>query len=166
MTRKIVVDCNFQGKKVPVDFFIGEPDETHHPLHFQADFVSKKGGMVPPDVMEAMSKVKQLADKNKVPFADLCYYAMLIANGKADDMDIDDVNVLKKFDEILASDDDSIKNESDDSSSETQNIEDDSQYQENQETHSVEYEELSHDDVNIEESEEQQAEGEEESENK
>ncbi len=163
MTRKIVVDCNFQGKKVPVDFFIGEPDETHHPLHFQADFVSKKGGMVPPDVMEAMSKVKQLADKNKVPFADLCYYAMLIANGKADDMDIDDVNVLKKFDEILASDDESIKNESDDSSSETQNIEDDSQ---DQGTNSVEYEELSHEDVNIEESEEQKEEGEEESENK
>ena len=54
-----------QGKKIPIDFYIGEPDATHHPLHFQADFLSKKGGMVPSDVMEAMSKVKELADKNK-----------------------------------------------------------------------------------------------------
>ncbi len=127
MTRKIVIDCNIQGKKIPIDFYIGEPDATHHPLHFQADFLSKKGGMVPPDVMEAMSKVKELADKNKVPFADLCYYAMLIANGKADEMDIDDVNVLRKYDEILSSDDQAdadYNTQSDDKEDETQEDED------------------------------------------
>ncbi len=129
MTRKIVIDCNIQGKKIPIDFYIGEPDATHHPLHFQADFLSKKGGMVPSDVMEAMSKVKELADKNNVPFADLCYYAMLIANGKADEMDIDDVNVLRKYDEILSSDDQSASDydtSSNDSDSEAQ---DDASYQ-------------------------------------
>ena len=47
-----------------LQFFIGKPEKGHHPLHFQADWLSKsRGGMIPGEVMEAVTQLQELAEK-------------------------------------------------------------------------------------------------------
>lgn len=61
----------------PFTIFIGQPEGAHHPLHFQADWLSKeRGGMIPPDVMDAVSQLWELAKKNGVSLEELCVYAL------------------------------------------------------------------------------------------
>ena len=61
----------------PFAIFIGKPEEGHHPLHFQADWLSKaRGGMIPGEVMEAVTQLQELAKKNGVALEDLCVYAL------------------------------------------------------------------------------------------
>ena len=61
----------------PFAIYIGEPEPGHHPLHFQADWLSKqRGGTIPEEVMDAISKLKELADKNNVSLEELCVYSL------------------------------------------------------------------------------------------
>jgi hypothetical protein len=75
--KKFTVPCNFGGQQSPFTIYIGEPKEGNHPIQNQADWLSKeRGGQVPPEVMESLSKLKELADKNNVSFEELCVYAL------------------------------------------------------------------------------------------
>ena len=82
--KKFTINCDFGGQLSPFAIYIGQPEQGHHPLHFQADWLSKqRGGTVPADVMDAISKLKDLADKNNVSLEELCVYAL----GSTDDKD-------------------------------------------------------------------------------
>lgn len=85
MVKKFSIPCAFDSGSIePFDFFVGDPTEGKHPIEFQSKWLSEvKGGHVPPDVMESIKKIKELADRNKVSFEDLCVYAIEIANDKA-----------------------------------------------------------------------------------
>jgi hypothetical protein len=75
--KKFTVPCDFGGKMAPFTIYIGEPESTHHPLHFQADWLSKeRGGTIPGDVMESLAKLFQLAKKNNLSFEELCVYTL------------------------------------------------------------------------------------------
>ena len=75
--KKFSVPCNFNGVKAPFTIYIGEPENKHHPLHFQADWLSKeRGGNIPQEIMDSIAKLKDLADKNSVSFEELCVYAL------------------------------------------------------------------------------------------
>ena len=75
--KKFTINCDFNGQKSPFTVFIGKPQETHHPLHFQAEWLSsQRGGSIPPEVMESVSKIQELAKKNGVSLEDLCVYAI------------------------------------------------------------------------------------------
>lgn len=75
--KKFTINCDFGGQIAPFAIYIGQPERGHHPLHFQADWLSKnRGGTVPPAVMDAISKLKDLAEKNSVSFEELCVYAL------------------------------------------------------------------------------------------
>ena len=75
--KKFSINCDFGGQMSPFTFFIGKPEHGHHPLHFQADWLSKqRGGVVPSDVMEAISQLQELAEKNGVSLEELCVYAL------------------------------------------------------------------------------------------
>lgn len=75
--KKFTVPCNFNGVKSPFTIYIGEPEPQHHPLHFQADWLSKeRGGQIPQEVMDSIGKLKDLAEKNNVSFEELCVYAL------------------------------------------------------------------------------------------
>lgn len=79
--KKFTIPCNFGGTKSPFTVYIGEPEPRHHPLHFQNDWLSKeRGGSIPGEVMDAIAKLKELAEKNGVPFEDLCVYALQVAS--------------------------------------------------------------------------------------
>ncbi len=75
--KKFSINCDFNGQKSPVTFYIGIPEIEHHPLHFQADWLSKqRGGNVPGDIMEAIEDLHMIAKKNNVLLEDLCVYAL------------------------------------------------------------------------------------------
>lgn len=75
--RKFSINCDFGGQLAPFDIFIGQPEKSHHPLHFQADWLLKqRGGTILPEVMDAIAKLNALALENGVPLEDLCVYAL------------------------------------------------------------------------------------------
>lgn len=77
MTKAFEFDCDFGGQKSKFKFYIGEPEQGHHPLHFQADWLSKeRNGTVPAEVMDAISKLHELSKKNNVSLEDLAVYAL------------------------------------------------------------------------------------------
>lgn len=83
--KKFTVSCDFGGVTAPFTVYIGDPDPKHHPLHFQAEWLSKhRGGTIPGEVMESISKLYDLAKKNNVSFEELCVYA-LSENADEDD---------------------------------------------------------------------------------
>lgn len=82
MIKKFDIPCDFGGKQSPVTLYIGDPRSENHPLQFQNNWLSStKGGSVPQDIMDSISKIRDLAEKNNVSFEDLCYFAVKKANG-------------------------------------------------------------------------------------
>ncbi len=78
--KKFTIPCNFNGVKAPFTVYIGNPEKSHHPLQFQAEWLIKqRGGSIPQEVMESLEKLKMIADKNGVPFEELCEYALSAA---------------------------------------------------------------------------------------
>ncbi|WP_323733417.1 DUF2610 domain-containing protein [Candidatus Bandiella euplotis] len=75
--KKFKIPCTFGGNTSPVTFYIGNPEKDHHPIQFQADWLSKeRGGTVPAEIMKSLEELKALSDKNGVPFEELCSYAL------------------------------------------------------------------------------------------
>lgn len=76
--KKFTLICDFQGgQKAPFDFYIGQPEPDHHPLHFQTTWLSSaRGGTAPADIMESLQKLYTLSRENNMNFEDLCFYAM------------------------------------------------------------------------------------------
>lgn len=75
--KKFTINCDFGGQIAPFTIYVGQPEPGHHPLHFQAEWLSKeRGGTIPAQVMDAVGKLKDLAEKNKVSFEELCVYAL------------------------------------------------------------------------------------------
>lgn len=75
--KKFTVPCSFGGVKSPFTIYIGEPEPRHHPVQFQADWLSKhRGGVIPGEIMDSLEKLHELAKKNNVSFEELCEYAL------------------------------------------------------------------------------------------
>ena len=86
MVKKFNYICDFNGTKHPVTFYVGHAAKDSHPIGFQAQWLSKtRGGKVPKELMDALEKIKELADAQKVPFDELCEYVL-------DEMKITDEN--------------------------------------------------------------------------
>lgn len=75
--RKFTINCDFGGQMAPFAIFIGVPKEGNHPLEHQAKWLTdNRGGVIPPEIMDAITKLQDLAKKNNVPLEDLCVYAL------------------------------------------------------------------------------------------
>jgi hypothetical protein len=98
--KKFTVNCDFGGQIAPFTIYLGEPESSHHPLHFQSDWLSKtRGGSIPGQVMDAVAKLKTLAEKNKVSFEELCVYALGAAQQEEDE---GEPNVVEAVDDAAA----------------------------------------------------------------
>lgn len=83
MVKKFTTNCDFSGTKAPVTFFIGESYAGTHPLAFQSKWLGQeKGGKVPEYIMNSFSKLKDISDRNKVSFEDLCSFVIDEINAK------------------------------------------------------------------------------------
>jgi hypothetical protein len=78
MKQKFTVPCDFGDKKVPVTLYIGNPaPQSPHPLNFQNKWLNeKRGGNIPPAIMDSFAKLLQIAKKNCVSFSELCSYVI------------------------------------------------------------------------------------------
>jgi hypothetical protein len=75
--KRFSVPCDFGGKRSPFHVYIGEPNPKNHPLHFQADWLSKeRGGTIPSEVMESFEKLHKISIEQGVSFEELCVYAL------------------------------------------------------------------------------------------
>jgi hypothetical protein len=84
MVKKFTTNCDFSGKKAPITLYVGDPAIGSHPLGFQSTWLGKaRGGTVPTDIMDAFAKLKDVSEKNKVPFEDLCAYVIEELNSSA-----------------------------------------------------------------------------------
>lgn len=120
--KKFSVPCNFNGQVAPFTIYIGSPKDGNHPLHFQADWLSKeRGGTIPPEVMDSIAKLKDLADKNNVSFEDLCVYALGAAQQEEETEKDDPENTINP--DTL----DSYKNESADGTESASGTNDDNE---------------------------------------
>jgi len=108
--KKFTINCDFGGQMSPFTIYIGKPEKNHHPLHFQADWLAKaRGGMIPGEVMEAVTQLQELAEKNGVALEELCVYALgsekqqeeldaSMENEEGVDSDLDSNEILDKGD--------------------------------------------------------------------
>jgi hypothetical protein len=78
MVKKFTTSCDFSGKEVPVTFYLGEPSpESPHPIAFQNKWlVTTRGGTVPAEVMDSFSKLREISEKNRLSFEELCDYVV------------------------------------------------------------------------------------------
>jgi hypothetical protein len=82
--KKFSINCDFGGQIAPFTIYIGTPEANHHPLHFQADWLSKqRGGSIPPEIMDAIAKLKELAGKHNISLEELCVYSLGVAQQEA-----------------------------------------------------------------------------------
>ncbi len=99
MTKNFSIPCDFNGQVQQVLFTIGAPDADHHPIHFQSTWLSTvKGGVVPADIMNSISKLQKLAYKHKVSFEELCYYAINVANGSIENDNQEYAKIIEEMD--------------------------------------------------------------------
>lgn len=79
--KKFSITCSFGGTSAPFSVYLGAPEKGHHPLQFQADWLSKeRGGTIPQSVMDSLAKLQEISERNNVPFEELCEYAMQAAS--------------------------------------------------------------------------------------
>lgn len=85
--KKFTVPCAFGSATAPFTIYIGSPEPQHHPVHFQAEWLTKhRGGVIPGKVMDSIGRLYELAKKNNVPFEELCVYALKeFGDDKSDD---------------------------------------------------------------------------------
>ena len=77
MVKKFTIPCDFSGKKYPITFYVGNAAVGSHPIGFQSKWLSnERGGTVPEALMESLKKLKEISDRNKVDFEELCTYVI------------------------------------------------------------------------------------------
>lgn len=74
MAKKFTLACNSNGQTINIDFLVGNPSESSHPIGFQMKFLSSKGINVPDEVINALSNLHNIAKKNHIEFDELLDY--------------------------------------------------------------------------------------------
>ena len=75
--KKFSINCDFGGQIAPFTVYIGLPKPGNHALDHQAKWLgSNRQGTIPAEVMDAIAKLQELADKNGVLLEELCVYAL------------------------------------------------------------------------------------------
>lgn len=84
MVKKFTTNCSFGGQVSPVTLYVGNPAEGSHPLAFQSRWLGKeRGGEIPPNIMDSFSKLSEIAQKNRIPFEEVCAYVIEEVNARA-----------------------------------------------------------------------------------
>ena len=77
MVKKFNTKCNFGSRSSDVTLYVGDPATGSHPFNFQSKWLAKeRGGNIPPNIMDSFGKLVEIAEKNRVPFEDLCSYVI------------------------------------------------------------------------------------------
>ena len=75
--RKLSIPCDFRGEMVPFSLYVGNPSPKHHPMQFQAYWLSdRRGGSIPQPVMDALEHLHQIALEENYSFEELVVTAL------------------------------------------------------------------------------------------
>ena len=74
MTKKFSLNCKVGADNIPLDFYIGDPQENSHPIGFQMKFLSQKGVSVPENIVASLSSLNDIAKRNRISFEELFEY--------------------------------------------------------------------------------------------
>ena len=79
--KQFQIPTILNGNKTTFIFGVGNPDQTHHPLHFQLDYLQKIGGEINDEFKNAVSKVHKISIEYIIPLDALFYYVCRISGG-------------------------------------------------------------------------------------
>lgn len=99
MVKKITVNCDFNGKSHPIDFYIGDSAKGKNPIGTQANWLNQeRGGNVPSNLMESLDKIKKISDEHQIPFEILYDHVVKeMQNGKTlKDIEVSETKKIKK----------------------------------------------------------------------
>ena len=98
MVRKFELNCLVNQQELAISFYVGDPQDSSHPIGYQMKYLSKKGVVVPENIVNSLSSLNEIAKKNRVPFEELFQYV-------SDQLNSGDVvkNAFNKFNEISRS---------------------------------------------------------------
>lgn len=74
MTKKFSLNCKVGAEDILIDFYVGDPQESSHPIGFQMKYLSQKGVKIPENVVSSLSSLNEIAKRNRVSFEDLFEY--------------------------------------------------------------------------------------------
>lgn len=75
--KEFTTSCpNANGGNTSVTLYLGYPSTGNHPLANQNKALSSRGYSIPEHVMESFQKLAEIAEKNNIPFIDLCDYVI------------------------------------------------------------------------------------------
>lgn len=95
MVKKFDLNCIVNQQELPISFYVGDPQETSHPIGHQMKYLGQKGVSVPEDIVKSLNDLNEIAKRNRVPFEHLLQYV-------TDELNSGDVvkNAFNKFNEI------------------------------------------------------------------
>jgi hypothetical protein len=75
--KEFTTNCSTSnGGSAPVTLYLGYPSIGNHPLANQNRALSNRGYSIPEHVMESFKKLADIAEKNNIPFIELCDYVI------------------------------------------------------------------------------------------
>jgi hypothetical protein len=74
MVKKFTINCKIGNQESPLDLFVGNPNDSSHPIGFQMKFFSKLGVEIPENVVKSLSNLNEIAKRNRIPFEDVLGY--------------------------------------------------------------------------------------------
>lgn len=85
--KKFSLPCDFNGQISPFVVYIGDPKLEAHPLQNQSQWLTKeRGGTISPVIMESLKELHKISIENKLPFDELCEYAVKLGAQEKDGM--------------------------------------------------------------------------------
>lgn len=79
--KKFTINCDYGGQLSPTTIYIGTPKEGNSAVYFQQDWLSKeKGGRIPSNILNLLTELQEISQRNGVCLAELCAYALITAN--------------------------------------------------------------------------------------
>jgi hypothetical protein len=75
--KKFTVPSRFGAEEAPFAIYVGRPVDDAHPLEQQAAWLLReRGGVLPPEVMDAFAELHNVALENEVLFEELAVFAL------------------------------------------------------------------------------------------
>ena len=74
MVRKFELNCLVNQQELAISFYVGDPQDSSHPIGYQMKYLTQRGVVVPEDVVKSISSLNEIAKRNRVPFEELLQY--------------------------------------------------------------------------------------------
>lgn len=104
--KKFKINCDIEGQVTPIILLIGSPENTHNPIHFQSDWLSKQRQInISAELLTSLKETAEIAEQYKINLDILCLYALGLAAEENNQIDKES-SETKDTEKVLDDDDD------------------------------------------------------------